>query len=162
MCKLSNSDWSHCSIQSQCRKPEICRIQAISCTWWGRKTLQHPTLKNSHLANLNLIPDVLICAVWDTVYMPGSGETCSCLLFWHWKENITSGSSACFCQWNEVSWSGGVREMEQEASIADCPAGRQLHALLWSGPDFSWQMLPAGVGSDDSKCVSKATDSCCH
>ena len=48
---LTNWDWSHCSIKSQCRKPEICRIQAINCTWWGRKTLQHPTPKNSHSAS---------------------------------------------------------------------------------------------------------------
>lgn len=46
--------------------------------------------------------------------------------------------------------------MELKALVAASPAGRQLRALLSSRPDFPWQMLPAGVGSDDGECVREA------
>lgn len=46
--------------------------------------------------------------------------------------------------------------MEPKASLAASPAGGQLHALLWSRPDFSWQMFPTGVSSDDGERVSEA------
>lgn len=46
--------------------------------------------------------------------------------------------------------------MELKALVAASPADRQLHALLSSRPDFSWQMLPTGVGSDDGEHVSEA------
>lgn len=36
------------------------------------------------------------------------------------------------------------------------PAGRQLHALPWSRPDYSWQILPTGASNDEGEHVSKA------
>ena len=47
----------------------------------GGKPCSIPHLETPIQQALNLIPDVLICIVWGTVYMPISGETCSCLLF---------------------------------------------------------------------------------
>lgn len=60
----------------------------------GGKPCSIPHLKTPIQQALNLRPAAPICVVWDTVYTPRSGETCSRLLFWRWKENITSGSSA--------------------------------------------------------------------
>lgn len=54
-----------------------------------------------------------------------------------------------------VWWS--ERELGPKASATASPAGGQLHALLWSRPDVSWQMLPAGVSSDDGGCRKRGS-----
>lgn len=64
---LTNSGCSRGSTKSQCRKPEVCRIQATGCAWRRRKTLQHPSPK---LPFSKPSLGVLSCAVWGAAHTP--------------------------------------------------------------------------------------------
>lgn len=99
----------------------------------GGKPCTIPHLKFPIQQALSLIPDVLICVMWETVYRNWRNSLWSMILTLKRKHHFWF-LCICFFQWSE---SGG-------SSMACC------------GLDYSWQMLPAAVSNDEGKHVSKA------